>query len=204
VSVPDEPTLVELIPPVLPARLVEICRTLADYVVVDTAPTLDDSTLHILDVADQVLAILTPEVSAVRHAGRLLRLAPHLRLEDRLLLVLNRANSGLPTWQIEEMLGRRIDAAIMSAGLPVLDAANRGHTLVEADARLGQPITRDFARLADLLIGAAPPAPAEEPAPPARPRRRGLGGASAALARRFRRPSPPVQPAPEAGEPSGA
>jgi pilus assembly protein CpaE len=192
-AVPDEPILVELIPPLLPARLVDICKTLADYVVVDTAPALDDTTLHILDVANRVLGVLTPEVSAVRHAGRLLRLAPHLGLDDRLLLVLNRANSGLAPERIEEMLGRPVDAAIVSAGLALLDAANRGRTLVETDPRLTQPITRDFVRLADLLVGAAPPTRDAAPAAAAPPRRPGLStsvkDASAAIARRFRRPS---------------
>src|SRR5207253_2577744 len=54
-SGPADPTLVELIPPLLPARLVEVCKTLAELVIVDTAPTLDDLTLHVLDVADRVL-----------------------------------------------------------------------------------------------------------------------------------------------------
>jgi pilus assembly protein CpaE len=206
--VPDEPTLVELIPPLLPARLVEVCKTLADYVVVDTAPALDDTTLHVLDVADRVLVVLTPEVSAVRHAARLLRLAPHLGLDDRLLLVLNRANSGLATEHVAEMLGRPIDATIVSAGLPLLDAANRGHTLMEADPRLAQPITRDFARLGSLLIGAPDPPPGAEPPPAPPPRRPGLPAtvrvASAALARRFRRTPPPARPMPEGSDPAGS
>ncbi|HEY7065350.1 MAG TPA: P-loop NTPase [Chloroflexota bacterium] len=207
-SVPDEPTLVELIPPLLPARLVEVCKTEADYVVVDTAPALDDPTLHVLDVADRVLVVFTPEVSAARHACRLLRLAPHLGLEGRLLLVLNRANSGLPTWQVEEILGRHVDARIVSAGLPLLDAANRGRTLVEADPRLGQRITRDFARLAGLVVG-SPDAAAEEDEAVATspPKRAGLytsmWGASAALTRRFRRTAPRAQPAPEPSDSAG-
>src|SRR5687767_4210445 len=131
--------------------MVEVCKTLADFVVVDTAPTLDDLTLHVLDVADQVLVVLTSEVSAVRHASRLLKLAPHLRLDDRLRLVLNRANSGLPEHQVVEMLAARVDARVVSPGLAVLDAANRGRTLVETDSRFSEPITRDFARLAALV-----------------------------------------------------
>ena len=35
---------------------------------------------------------------------------------------------------------------MVSAGLAVLDATNRGRTLVETDSRFSEPITRDFVR----------------------------------------------------------
>ncbi len=159
---PADPTLVESIPPLLPARLVALCKELADYVIVDTAPALDDLTLHVLGVADRVLGVLVPEVSAARHASRLLHLAPRLGLEERLLLVLNRANSGLNDQQLEELLGRPVDARLVSAGWKVLRAANRGVTLVDGDPARADGIMRDLARLAALIAGE--PAPAEAPA----------------------------------------
>jgi pilus assembly protein CpaE len=164
---PADPTLVEGIPALLPARLVDVCKGLADYVIVDTPPALDDLTLHVLDVADRVLGVLVPEVSAVRHTSRLLRLAPHLQLVDRLALVLNRANSGLSTQQLEALLGRPVDARIVSAGLKVLQAANWGTTLVDGELEAADGIARDFARLAALVAG--------EPAPPEMPRTRRRG-----------------------------
>ncbi len=199
---PDEPALVEAIPPELPARLVESCKTEADYVVVDTPPALDDLTLYLFDIADRVLVVFTPEVSAVRHTVRLLRLAPDLGLQERLLLVLNRANSGLALDQIETLLERRIDAQLVSAGRAVLDAANRGRTLVEADSKLAEPITRDFTHLAALVHEQVPP-PRATAAPRRPPLPRAVSELGAVMARHLRR-GPTADPAPPAPTASGA
>jgi pilus assembly protein CpaE len=63
------------------------------FVVVDCATGLDANTLAAIDVADVLLLVTTPELSALKNASRLIALGARLGYdESKLRLVLNRFN----------------------------------------------------------------------------------------------------------------
>jgi pilus assembly protein CpaE len=63
------------------------------FVVVDCPTGLDANTLAAIDAADVVLLVTTPELAALKNAGRLIALGARLGYDDyKLRLVLNRAN----------------------------------------------------------------------------------------------------------------
>jgi hypothetical protein len=104
-------------------------------------------------------------MTALHHTVGLLKLAPTLGCSDKLLLVLNRANTGIALEQVERTLGRPVDVAIMSAGLLMLDAANRGQPLLGQDVTGAEQVTRDIGRLVAQIAGEKEPAWAGKSAP---------------------------------------
>lgn len=154
---PQSPELVETIPQGLPARAVAAYRSLFDYVVVDTHNSMEEHTLQLLETADRILLVTTPEMSAIRQMAQVLKLAPTLGWHDRTFLVLNRANSGVQVDRLEQSLGMRVDARVVSAGPRIVDAANRGRPALLMDPAGQEEITRDLARITARVAGASEP-----------------------------------------------
>ena len=157
VLAPGDPAQVETIPADLPARLASAYRSLFDFVIVDTHPSMEEYMLQLLEVADRILLVTTPELAAIRSTGQALRLAPTLGWSDKLQLVLNRANSGVHVDQLEATLGVRVAATVVSAGPRVVDAANRGQPVLLADPQGREQVTRDLGRLVATIAGEAEP-----------------------------------------------
>ena len=111
-----------------------------DYIVVDTAPYLDTPGLAALDHADQIVLLTTPEVPALRNAGRFVQTARRLGYPpNKLLLALNRVGSrnGVPVSEVEKSLGWRPQATISSDGAAFIRAANHGEVVVRLGAWRG-------------------------------------------------------------------
>jgi pilus assembly protein CpaE len=159
---PTDLSVVETIPPELPARLATAYRAMFDYVIVDTHPSMEEYVLQLLEVADRILLVTTPELGPIRATAEVLRLAPRLGWSERLMLVLNRAGSGVHVAHLEAVLDRPIDATIVSAGPRVLEAANQGQPVLLLDAARREPIGRDLSRLVAQIVGE--PAPTWEEA----------------------------------------
>jgi MinD-like ATPase involved in chromosome partitioning or flagellar assembly len=128
-------------------------RALFDFVIVDSHATLDELNLQILDIADRIILITTPEISAVHHTSRFLEVSGALGISNKLSLVLNRANSGIRLAALEEQLGMPIAGTIVSAGRAVVEAANHGVSLFDQDPGEEAEVTRDMARLVELIAG---------------------------------------------------
>src|SRR5581483_9614864 len=128
-------------------------RALFDFVIVDTHPTLDELNLQILDIADRIILVTTPEISAVHHTSRFLEVSGALGISNKLSLVLNRANSGIRLAALEEQLGMPIAGTVVSAGRAVVEAANHGVSLFDQDPNEEAEVTRDLARLVELVAG---------------------------------------------------
>jgi pilus assembly protein CpaE len=123
-----------------------------DYIVIDTAPYLDTPGLAALDHADQIILLTTPEVPALRNAGRFVQTARRLGYPpNKLLLALNRVGSrnGVPLVEVEKSLGWRPQATIPSAGAAFIKAANHGEAVVKLGAWRGA--SRSLLELARLV-----------------------------------------------------
>jgi pilus assembly protein CpaE len=151
---------VETIAEDLPARVVNVSRTTFDFTVVDMPTDLDEYALQLLDIADRVVLITTPELSSIRSTAKVLKLPPSLGWRNKLVLVLNRADSGVQLQELEKALGMRVDVSIASAGHRLVDAANRGQPLLLSDSTGKERITRDLRRLVAQIVGE--PAPCRE------------------------------------------
>lgn len=166
---PPKPELADLVTPEHMSLILARLRELFDYVVVDTMITLNDVTLAILDAADKVLVVTTPEIPAIKNVRTFLDTAAALGYPpDKIELILNRADAspGIDVGEIEATLGRRFAGRINSGGLRVVEAANRGTPVVVADP--GGEVAQGIYNLVKALV----PEATRTPPPPARTRAR--------------------------------
>lgn len=137
-------------------KLIEFLAGSFDYVIVDCHSSYDDRTLVILEQADEILLIVTPEVGPIKNATVFFDLASKMGLlTDSVHLVLNRANSnvGIEASGIEKALKRQVEFRIDSGGRPVARSVNHGVPLVieQPDHPVAQQITRVAAQLVKQL-----------------------------------------------------
>jgi pilus assembly protein CpaE len=147
-------------------RIVDWLREANDFVVLDTSPSLDDTTQAVLERSDQVVVVLTPEMTALRNARLFLKTAAAWgQPSTKLVLALNRSQTkgGIPLRDVEIALGSRIDVEIPGDEPLATYAINRGIPLFISHQR--SPIGQGYARLADsVLAKVAKKAPAGKPA----------------------------------------
>lgn len=149
-------------PNLVPARVVDAileARHSVDAIVIDLHPSYSEVNLALFAIADRILVPVTPDLPAMRAAIQLKEVADELGVRDRLSMVINRANSGVPVADMEQTVGLPAIAHVRSAGLHFVWSANAGKTLIEKYPR--DPATQDFEHLANRLqaIQAGMPAP---------------------------------------------
>ncbi len=145
------PIHTEILDPDRVASSIASARRSVDYVIADLHPSYSPLNRAVFDKADRILVPVTPDLPAIRAVVKLRDVADELGMRDRLSLVVNRAGSGVPTEEIEKAIGIPCYATVRSAGQVLVKATNEGRTLVELAPR--EPITGDFAILADRLLG---------------------------------------------------
>ena len=144
----------------------EAARRGVDLVVVDLHPSYHPLNLAMFGAADQILVPVTPDIPAIRAAVQFTDVAGELDVRDRLAMVINRANSGVPVADIERTVGMDALAHIRSGGLLFVKAGNVGRTVIDMFPR--EKITEDFVALADRVLRGAKThvaAAASQPAP---------------------------------------
>ena len=150
---PPSPEMAELITPAGIKRVIEALRLTHDLVVVDCTAFFNDTTLAILDAADIILTMLSLEITSIKNMRLFLEVAEQLGYENKVRLVLNRADSalGIRVQDVEHSIGRKVDETIVSDGRSVVYALNRGvpFFLSNREAQVSQ----DILRLARSVFG---------------------------------------------------
>jgi Flp pilus assembly CpaE family ATPase len=147
----DSPIHTEILDPGRIASSIAAARRDFEYVIADLHPSYSPLNRAVFDKADRILVPVTPDLPAIRAVMKLREVAEELGMRDRLALVVNRFNHGVPVADIERAVGLPCYAQIRSAGPVMVKATNMGHTLVEIAPK--EPITADFAALADRIMG---------------------------------------------------
>jgi pilus assembly protein CpaE len=104
---PPKPEQMELITGNMMIQVVRAMRMQATSLVIDTASYLTDHNLALLEVANDVLLVINPDLPSVKNTKLFLDMAPDLGLRpERLALVINRATmpGAIPVAQIEKAL----------------------------------------------------------------------------------------------------
>jgi pilus assembly protein CpaE len=166
---PTRPEMAELVNADYLKRILGKMREVYDYVVVDTAPSFNDTMLAALDLSDRIFVILTVEMPAIKNTRLFLEVAGQLGYgRDKLSLVLNRADStgGVDVGEIERSLGHKIPVKIVSDGRLVTYALNQGEPFVLLNKKA--EVTKGLYDLAALAQGAEREDGSEAPAEAAR------------------------------------
>jgi pilus assembly protein CpaE len=150
---PPSPEMADAITPAGVKHVVEALRQRYELVVIDCAAWFNDTTLGILDLADIVLTVLTLEITSIKNIRLFLEVAEKLGYDDKIRLVLNRADTtlGIRVADVEHSIGRKVDNTIVSDGRAVVYALNRGVPFFISNREA--QVSQDVLRLATALTG---------------------------------------------------
>jgi pilus assembly protein CpaE len=148
---PLEPAFADQIGAEEMVRIVEMLRSFAEYVVVDTPAYFNDVVLGLIEVSDEVLLVAgmdIPNIKNVKIGLQTLRLLNTPM--SKLRLVLNRANSKvkLDVGEVERTLQVKADCLIPS-DVVVPQSVNKGTPVVLDAPKSG--VARSIDQLADLF-----------------------------------------------------
>jgi pilus assembly protein CpaE len=133
-AAPLEPAFADEVPTVIYTKILAMLREMFDYIIVDTAPSLDERLLAILDKSDVVLFVVDMDLPSVKNAKLALETLRILNYPaNKIKLVLNRSNSKarLDVDEIERSLRLPISASVPSDGL-LPASVNEGIPIVES------------------------------------------------------------------------
>jgi pilus assembly protein CpaE len=155
------PTDVQVAQGVRPDDLYNVLRGISrlyDFIVIDAGSHVNENTVTLMDAADRLLLITTPDLAALHDTSRFFQLSRSLAYPPgKLLVILNRA--GMPgavkIKDIETALRHELFAQIPDDGAIVMHSLNRGVPLLFKYPR--SPTTRAIqklaSRLADIGVG---------------------------------------------------
>jgi pilus assembly protein CpaE len=151
-SAPLEPSLADEVSTQVVVKSIGMLKRMFDYVVIDTAPFLDEPVLSILERSDVVLLVVDMDLPAVKNAKLALDTLRLIKFPfEKMKLVLNRVNSKarLDIGELERSLGLEVQAAVSSDKL-VPRAVNEGEPVVSLYPR--SRVARDLRGVAQLAI----------------------------------------------------
>ncbi|MEP7360155.1 MAG: response regulator [Chloroflexota bacterium] len=140
-------------------RMVEMLRSVYEVVVVDMDERLDEHMLDVIGIADRLVVVMTADLSCVKNVRLVLATMSQLQVpQDRLMLVLNRANAftGISVKSVENVLKRPIEHQVVNDYRSAISALNSGTPFMakRPDSALGKDVL-ELARIIDKPAAAA-------------------------------------------------
>jgi pilus assembly protein CpaE len=134
-------------------RIIELMRTMYDYVVVDMDDHLDEHMLDVIASADRLVVVMTADLSCLKNVRLVLATMSQLAVPDeRLMLVLNRANAftGISPRSVEAVLKTPIAHMVINDYRTAVSSLNSGTPFManKSDAALARAVV-ELARLID-------------------------------------------------------
>ena len=149
---PVNPVEAELVLPDHVKKIMSLITCLYDLVIVDCQSSYDERTLAVLDNADVLMLVVTPEIGPIKNARQFLEIAEELGIaSDKIFVVLNRFNSnvGIEGEEIERTYKRKIMFHLASAGRTITLCTNQGAPIVLAQP--SHPFSQQIYQMADHL-----------------------------------------------------
>ena len=151
-AAPLEPSLADEVSTQVVVKTLGMLKRMFDYIVIDTAPFLDEPVLSILERSDSVLLVVDMDLPTVKNAKLALDTVRLIKFPfEKIKLVLNRVNSKarLDIDELERSLGLEVMAAISSDKL-VPRVVNEGEPIVSLYPR--SRVARDLRNVARLVV----------------------------------------------------
>lgn len=134
-------------------RLISLMRKVYNVVMIDTATTVDDTLLAYLDASDELIQVLTYEWPSLQRARAMADTLGAINYSAaRVRYLVNRADSkgGLSRNDVAKVLGRRPDFEVVSDGILVLEANNRGEPFIHLGPKA--QVSGDVNSIATALV----------------------------------------------------
>ncbi|MCK4831365.1 MAG: response regulator [Anaerolineales bacterium] len=151
---PPSPEMGEMITAQHLQETLSLLCGLFDYVIVDTSTSLQDVMLTVLDQADKILLIATPDIPCVKNMRLFFEVIDQLDYErGRVMLVLNRVDrhAGISPSDIENTIKHSVTVSIPADHRTVMFSVNRGVPFVLREP--GKPVSEAIFELASELRG---------------------------------------------------
>jgi pilus assembly protein CpaE len=127
----ESPLHTEVLIPQRVAEAIHAARDSYDWIILDMHPDYGPLNQALFAEADRIIVPVTPDIPAIRAAIQFREVATQLELRDRMTIVVNRANSGVTTADLERVVDLPSLARIRSAGMLFVRAADEGRSAVE-------------------------------------------------------------------------
>ncbi len=125
-----------------------------EHIIIDLPHTFDPITVAALDLADDILLVLTLDIPGIRSTKRALKVFDRLNYpKKKVHVIVNRfsKNNDVPLQKIETHLGEQLIGFVPNDYRKVMDSINLGRPLVQSDA--GSKISLEIKRIAALVKG---------------------------------------------------
>ena len=132
------------------AQLLDLLRQRFNYIIVDLPMPPQPAMQRVLDLARNVVVVLEPDIASLRDAVAIHNLVINTTGTDRVVMILNRADTegGLSRSLIRAGLGREPDICIPDLGRRMIQALNLGEPAVRRGPALRNhlaPLIREIA-----------------------------------------------------------
>jgi pilus assembly protein CpaE len=151
-AAPAEAHEAEEIKPQDLTELLHLVTQRFDHVILDLPHAFDPITVAALDLADDILIVLTLDIPGIRSTKRALKVFDRLDYSrDKIHCVVNRwgKNIDVELQKVQSHLGERFIGLIPNDYRKVIDSINLGRPLVESDP--SSKITAEIKRIAALV-----------------------------------------------------
>ncbi len=125
-----------------------------EHIIIDLPHTFDPVTVAALDLADDILLVLTLDIPGIRSTKRALKVFDRLNYpKKKVHVIVNRfsKNNDVPLQKVETHLGEQLIGFVPNDYRKVMDSINLGRPLVQSDA--GSKISLEIKRIAALVKG---------------------------------------------------
>ena len=151
----ESPLHTEVLDPKRVADAIIAARQCYDWIILDMHPDYGPLNQALFEQADRILVPVTPDVPCIRAAVQFREVAVELDIRERLMIVINRANSGVAAGDVERVVAIPALARVRSAGMLFVRAADEGKSAVERFP--SAKVVGDIDLLADRLIDGTVP-----------------------------------------------
>ena len=133
-------------------KILNILQGTFDCVIVDTSPSFQDISLHILEQSDLILLPVRGDIATIKNVKTSLDILDSLDLGDKTRVILNQSDLdlGIEMADLESALGYKISHSLASDEKTVVTSINKGVPFVLEQSQ--SEIARDVARLAEKVV----------------------------------------------------
>ncbi|MGE5391898.1 MAG: AAA family ATPase [Deltaproteobacteria bacterium] len=152
-AAPNKPELAELVNEEGVIKILKALMVNYDYIVVDTSCNFNDVTLAVLDMADTVFLVTTPDLPALKNNKRALDILKSLSLNNKVRLVVNRSTGGfgIEIEDVERAMELPVCTSFPSDAKLVVASMNRGLPFVMVDAN--SPVSKSIRYMVGVASG---------------------------------------------------
>ena len=157
---PGRPEMAEVVTAEHLKSILAEMRGMFDYIVVDTNRTLKDEILIVLDAADKIVLLGTPDIPSIKNARTFFEIADALRYpSSKIVFVLNKVDrrSAISAQQIESHVKHSVAVQMPMDEATAVGSVNRGVPFAADPRAKSNPLAQAINQLADRLIAELKP-----------------------------------------------